>query len=145
MHLYKGLNYPPWKPLHLSQVRKARFKDQFCRRSQATRHLSFPICKDVSVLILFTHAFMVCQELILSSKPGSGAPSRVTVGSRGSHREVAARLEEPYWDTLSTLHVGCSPLLRPGDPGCPHSWVLSQSLSWRKMHVDILFASLRRC
>lgn len=66
MQLYKGLNYLPWKPLQLSQVRKARFKDQFCRRSQATLHLSFPICKDVSVLILVTHTFMVCQELILS-------------------------------------------------------------------------------
>jgi len=79
MHLYKGLSYLPWKPPQLSTVRKARFKDQFGRRTQAAQllslHLSFPICKDVSLLILFMHAFMACQELILISEPGSGAPS----------------------------------------------------------------------
>lgn len=150
MHLYKGHNYLPWKPLQLSKVRKARFKDLFCRITQATHlislHFSFPICKDVSLLILFTHAFMACQERSLISRPGLGAPlpsdsGQLWLPQGGGRRVVGALLRHTLCSPFSMWAAHHS--LDLGIPGTPIP-ERSQS-SWRKMHVDVLFASPRRC
>lgn len=62
-------------------------------------------------------------------------------GQGGGHQVGRARLGH----NCPRLSPRCSPLLRPGDPRQPPSWVPLQSLSWRRMCVDILFASPRTC
>lgn len=93
--------------LALSKVKKSGFKGQFCRGTQATHSvslgLSFLFCKDGGLLILFTHACVVCQWLVLIP-----SLSRVPFSPFAAQAGVAPRGKLPR--AVSALPAACPSL-----------------------------------